>query len=99
MKPQVKHFFILSLLMLGIQTVKASTMALDGLWLDEDNLKTAIVQSDNKIVLNNKSGNKTVKMNGIVSGKTITVSVDQTNLTGEISDDNLVITWKNGSKW
>ena len=100
MEQRVKQLFIMSVLILGIGiSAKASTMALDGLWLDEDNLKTAIVQNDDKIILNNKSGNKLVKMNGVVSGKTITVSVDHNDLTGEISEDNLVITWKNGSKW
>jgi len=100
MKQRVKQLFILSVFILGIKnTTQAATIALDGLWLDEDNLKTAIVQNDNRIILNNKSGNKLVKMNGVVSGKTITVSIDRANFTGEISEDNLVITWKNGSKW
>ncbi|MFM7022414.1 MAG: hypothetical protein ACKOXB_05510 [Flavobacteriales bacterium] len=100
MKQRVKQIFIMSVFFLGMKTsAMATSVALDGLWLDEDNIKTAIVQNDNKVILNNKSGSTVVKMNGTVSGKTITVSVDQTKLTGEISDDNLVITWKNGSKW
>jgi hypothetical protein len=100
MKQRVKQLIIVAVLILGIKTTaQASTLALDGLWLDEDNIKTAIVQNENKIILNNKTGNQLVKMNGVVSGHTITVSVNQTNLTGEISEDNLIITWKNGSKW
>ena len=100
MKRWVKQIFILSVFILGIKTTaQASTIALDGMWLDEDNAQTAIVQQNDKIILNNKSGNILVKMNGVVSGKTITVSINHNHLTGEISDDNLVITWKNGSKW
>jgi hypothetical protein len=80
-------------------TASAAMLALDGQWLDEDNLITSIVQSENKVVINNKSGDISTEMNGIVSGNTIIVKVDQQSLTGEISEDNLIITWKNGSKW
>jgi|GEM_PF-2907658 len=100
MNQALKQILILSLFVLTVHTrVNAAMLALDGQWLDEDNLITSIVQSNDKIVINNKSGDTSTEMNGVVSGNTIIVKIDQQSLTGEISEDNLIITWKNGSKW
>ncbi len=95
MKHTFKYCYVIILSFLSFSTGFASTITLDGNWLDAENNKTAIVQSDSKVILTSQ----TVKMNGTIDGKKITITVNSEAMTGVVSDDNMTITWSNGNQW
>ena len=76
-------------------SVFANNFSLNGKWLDTDNNITTILQSEGKIILNSKN----IKMNGTISGSTLSINSNGIKLTGTISESNLTITWNNGSVW
>lgn len=91
----MKKLFLLSFLIFTSIASWASGLSLSGIWVDADNNRTTIIQNSDKIILTRES----VKMNGNVKEKTVSIVINNNNLTGTISDDNLVITWSNGSQW
>jgi hypothetical protein len=91
-----KHIVALSVLVFTSLQLFASTLSLNGTWLDADNNKMSIMQSDTKLIVSRQA----VKMNGSLNGSSVSLSIDQnTTITGTISADNMIITWSNGSQW
>ncbi|MFZ9847200.1 MAG: hypothetical protein ACO3EE_03480 [Flavobacteriales bacterium] len=96
MKILKKHIVALSVLVFTSFQLFSSTLSLNGNWLDADNNKMSIMQSDAKFIVSRQA----VKMNGNVNGTSVSLSIDQnTAITGTISADNMIITWSNGSQW
>ena len=91
----MKKLFIAALLVISSISAWASSLSLSGVWVDADNNRTTIIQNSDKIILTRES----VKMNGNVKEKTVSIVINNNNLTGTLSDDNLVITWSKGSQW
>jgi hypothetical protein len=91
----MKIIFSFTFVLLCSLNIFASTLSISGNWIDAENNKTSILQNKDKIILSRES----VKMHGTVNEKKVSIVINNITLTGTISDDNLVITWSNGSEW
>jgi hypothetical protein len=91
----MKIIFAFTFALFSCISIFASPLSLSGNWIDAENNKTSILQNKDKIILSRES----VKMNGTVNDKKVSIIINNTILTGTISDDNLVITWSNGNEW